>query len=59
MARLVLGKTPEQLRAEEAEKQREIEAQIQEATRQRQAKIEALHKKQKTTLIKPLTPASR
>ena len=51
MARLVLGKTPEQLRAEEAEKQREIEAQIQEATRQRQAKIEALHKKQKTTKI--------
>ena len=58
MARLVLGKTPEQLRAEEAEKQREIEAQIQEATRQRQAKIEALHKKQKTTKIAIIATAS-
>lgn len=58
MARLVLGKTPEQLRAEEAEKQREIEAQIQEATRQRQAKIEALHKKQKTTKIAVIATVS-
>lgn len=58
MARLVLGKTPEQLRAEEAEKQREIEAQIQEATRQRQAKIEALHKKQKTTKIAVISAVS-
>lgn len=58
MARLVLGKTPEQLRTEEAEKQREIEAQIQEATRQRQAKIEALHKKQKTTKIAVISAVS-
>lgn len=58
MARLVLGKTPEQLRAEEAEKQREIEAQIQEATRQRQEKIEALHKKQKTTKIAVIATVS-
>lgn len=49
MARLVLGKSPEELRAEEAEKQRELEAQVQQATLERQAKIEAMHKKQKTT----------
>ena len=51
MAKVVLGKTPEQLREEEAKKQRELEAQIQEAQLERQAKLVALHKKQKTTKI--------
>lgn len=51
MPKVVLGKTPEQLRAEEAERQREIESQIQQSQLERQAKIEALHKKQKNTKI--------
>lgn len=51
MPKVVLGKTPEQLREEEAKKQRELEAQIQQSQLERQAKLEALHKKQKTTKI--------
>ena len=51
MAKLVLGKTPEQVRAEEAEKQRKLEIEIREHQLERQKKIEAMHKKQKTTKI--------
>lgn len=51
MAKLVLGKTPEQVRAEEAEKQRKLEIEIRERQLERQKKIEAMHKKQKTTKI--------
>lgn len=56
--KLVLGKTPEDLRAEEAAKQREIEAQVQSAILDRQAKLEAMHKKQKKTKILVITWAS-
>lgn len=51
MPKIVLGKTPDQLREEEAKKQRELEAQIQQSQLERRAKLEALHKKQKTTKI--------
>ena len=49
--KIVLGKTPEELRAEEAQKQRELEAQIQQAQQERQDKINALYKKQKQNTI--------
>ena len=44
--KLNLGKTPEQQAAEEAKKQRALEASIQQAMLERQQKIVALHKKQ-------------
>ena len=46
MAKFVLGKTPEQVQAEEAEKQRELEAAIQATEQERLRKIQELHKKQ-------------
>lgn len=49
MAKLNLSKTPEQVQAEEAQKQREIEEAIQQSQMERQRKIIALHKKQKTS----------
>ena len=49
MAKLNLSKTPEQVQAEEAQKQREIEEAIQQSQMERQRKILALHKKQKTS----------
>lgn len=49
MAKFVLGKTPEQVQAEEAEKQRELEAAIQATEQERLRKIQELHKKQKTS----------
>ena len=49
--KLNLGKTPEQQKAEEAKKQRELEASIQEKIMERQAKIQALHKKQTSNKI--------
>ena len=49
--KLNLGKTPEQQKAEEAKKQREIEAEIQKSIMERQKKIVALHKKQKSNKI--------
>lgn len=51
MGKIVLGKTPEELRAEEAARQRELEAQVQSSLLERQAKLEAMHKKQKKTKI--------
>ena len=53
--KLVFGKTPEEIEAEEAMKQREIEAQVQQAMFERQSRIEALHKKQKSNKIIVLT----
>ena len=47
MAKVVLGKTPEELEAERAKKEREQEAEIQAAIQERQKKIQALHSKQK------------
>lgn len=49
--KIVLGKTPEEIRAEEAAKQRELEAEILEARTERQAKIAALYRKQKQNTI--------
>lgn len=49
--KIVLGKTHEDLEREEARKQREKEAEIQNSIAERQAKIEALHKKQSTNKI--------
>ena len=49
--KLNLGKTPEQQKAEEAKKQRELEAEIQKSIMERQKKIVALHKKQKSNKI--------
>jgi hypothetical protein len=51
MAKVVLGKTPEQLEAERAKKEREQEAEIQASILERQKKIQALHSKQKTNKI--------
>lgn len=51
MGKLVLGKTPEQLEAERAQKEREQEAEIQASILERQKKIQALHSKQKTNKI--------
>lgn len=51
MPKLKLGQTPEQIRAEEAEKQRQVEIEIQQASLERQARVEALHKKQKSTKV--------
>lgn len=51
MAKVVLGKTPEQLEAERAKKEREQEAEIQATILERQKKIQALHSKQKTNKI--------
>jgi hypothetical protein len=49
--KLNLGKTPEQQKAEEAKRQRELEASIQEKIMERQAKIQALHRKQTSNKI--------
>lgn len=49
--KLNLGKTPEEQAAEEAKKQKERELEIQRAHIERQHKIEALHRKQKTNKI--------
>ena len=49
--KITLGKTPEEQAAEEAKKQRELEAAIQQSIHERQQKIMALHKKQKTNKI--------
>lgn len=51
MAKVVLGKTPEQLEAERAKKEREREAEIQATILERQQKIQALHSKQKNNKI--------
>lgn len=51
MAKVVLGKTPEQLEAERAKKEREQEAEIQASILERQKKIQALHSKQKTNKL--------
>ena len=56
--KIVLGKTHEDLEREEAKKQREKEAQIQNSIAERQAKIEALHKKQATNKIIIISAAS-
>ncbi len=49
--KITLGKSPEEQAAEEAKKQRELEASIQQSIHERQQKIMALHKKQKTNKI--------
>lgn len=51
MGKLVLGKTPEELEAERAKKEREQEAEIQASILERQKKLQALHSKQKTNKI--------
>lgn len=49
--KITLGKSPEEQAAEEAKRQRELEAQIQQSMLERQQKINALHKKQKSNKI--------
>lgn len=49
--KITLGKSPEEQAAEEAKKQRELEAEIQQSIHERQQKIIALHKKQTTNKI--------
>lgn len=51
MAKMVLGKTPQELEAEKAKRAREQEAEIQQSIMERQKKIQALHSKQKTNKI--------
>ena len=51
MAKMVLGKTPQELEAERAKKAREQEAEIQASILERQRKIQALHSKQKSNKI--------
>lgn len=51
MPKVVLGKTPEQLEAERAQKEREQEAEIQASILERQRKIQALHSKQKVNKV--------
>lgn len=51
MAKMVLGKTPQELEAELAKKAREQEAEIQASILERQRKIQALHSKQKSSKI--------
>ena len=51
MGKLVLGKTPEELEADRAKKEREQEAEIQASILERQKKLQALHSKQKTNKI--------
>lgn len=51
MAKMVLGKTPQELEAERAKKAREQEAEIQASILERQRKIQALHSKQKSSKI--------
>lgn len=58
MPKLVIGKTPEQIAAEEAEKQREREIQIQQKNMEQQAKIEAMRKKQRQTKAAIIAVAS-
>ena len=51
MAKMVLGKTPQELEAEKAKRAREMEAEIQQQVMERQKKIQALHSKQKSNKI--------
>lgn len=51
MGKLVLGKTPEELEAERAKKEREQEAEIQASILERQKKLQALHSKQQTNKV--------
>lgn len=51
MAKMVLGKTPQELEAEKAKRAREMEAEIQQQIMERQKKIQALHSKQKSNKI--------
>ena len=51
MPKVVLGKTPEQIQAEEAQKQRELEEAIQQRDLERRAKLQALRQKQKVSRI--------
>lgn len=51
MAKVVLGKTPQDLEAEKAKKNRELEAEIQQKALERNKKIQALHNKQKSNKI--------
>lgn len=49
MPKVVLGKTPEQLQAEEAKRQRELEAAIEQKQMEQQRKLNNLKQKQKTS----------
>ena len=51
MAKVVLGKTPQDLEKEQAKREREMEAELQQTILERQKKIQALHSKQKTNKI--------
>lgn len=51
MPKVVLGKTPEQLEEERAQKEREQEAEIQQQILERRRKIQALHSKQKVNKV--------
>ena len=51
MAKVVLGKTPQELEAERAKQARELEAEIQKSIIERQKKIQSLHNKQKSNKV--------